>query len=206
MTSGHVFHRFTHAPPPTAVRGEGIYLFDADGRRYVDACGGAAVSCLGHGHPEIIAAVAKQTAQLEFIHTGFFTTDAAEELAATMAEMSPGSLNRVWFTGSGSEAIEAALKLARQFHLERGDSRRSRIIARRQSYHGNTLGALAAVAAYGVTAGFGSSTSSPGAYRATSSLLVADTRTEQTLNIGPFHLRGAVAPSAACRHPAAGLR
>ena len=144
MTLGHVFHRYTGARPPIAVRGEGVYLFDADGRRYVDACGGAAVSCLGHGHPEIIAAVAEQTAKLEFIHTGFFTSDAAEELAAIMADQSPGSLDRVWFTSSGSEAIEAALKLARQYHLERGDSGRSRIITRRQSYHGNTLGALAA--------------------------------------------------------------
>ena len=126
-----------------AVRGEGIYLFDEDGRRYVDACGGAAVSCLGHGHPEVVAAVAEQTARLEFIHTGFFTNDAAEELARTMAEQSPGSLDRVWFTGSGSEAIEAALKLARQYHLERGDTGRGRVITRRQSYHGNTLGALA---------------------------------------------------------------
>jgi hypothetical protein len=91
-----------------------------------------------------VAAVAEQTARLEFIHTGFFTTEAAEELAALIAEQSPGSLDRVWYTGSGSEAIEAALKLARQYHLERGDTRRSRVVARRQSYHGNTLGALAA--------------------------------------------------------------
>ena len=144
MTAGHVFHRFTDARPPTAVRGEGIYLFDADNRRYVDACGGAAVSCLGHGHPEIVAAVAEHTRKLEFVHTGFFTTDAAEELAEMMADQSPGSLDRVWFTGSGSEAIEAALKLARQYHLERGDTGRCRVIARKQSYHGNTLGALAA--------------------------------------------------------------
>jgi len=144
MTGGHVFHRFTSAPPPTAVRGEGIFLIDNDGRRYVDACGGAAVSCLGHNHPQVIAAVAEQTARLEYVHTGFFTSEAAEDLAALIAEMSPGSLNRTWYTGSGSEAVEAALKLARQYHLERGDSGRSRIIARRQSYHGNTLGALAA--------------------------------------------------------------
>ena len=144
MNAGHVFHRFTASRPPVAVRGEDIFLFDADGRRYIDACGGAAVSCLGHGHPEIVAAVAEQAKRLEFVHTGFFTTDAAEELASVMVALSPGSLDRVWFTGSGSEAIEAALKLARQYHLERGDSGRSRVIARRQSYHGNTLGALAA--------------------------------------------------------------
>jgi len=144
MRQGHVFHRATAGTPPVAVRGDGIYLIDEAGRRFVDACGGAAVSCLGHGHPAVIAAIAEQAAQLAFAHTGFFTTDAAEELAALIADQSPGSLDRVWFTGSGSEAIEAALKLARQFHLERGDSCRSRVIARRQSYHGNTLGALAA--------------------------------------------------------------
>jgi len=144
MTSGHVFHRTTETCPPAAVRGEGICLIDAEGRRYIDACGGAAVSCLGHGHPEIIAAMAEQAARLEYVHTGFFTSEAAEELAALIAEMSPGSLDRVWYTGSGSEAVEAALKLARQYHLERGDSGRSRIVTRRQSYHGNTLGALAA--------------------------------------------------------------
>src|SRR5436190_14188250 len=144
MTAGHVFHRSTEARPPVAVRGQGIFLIDAQGRRYIDACGGAAVSCLGHGHAEIVAALADQAAQLEYVHTGFFTTDAAEQLAALIAEMSPGRLDRVWYTGSGSEAVEAALKLARQYHLERGDPGRSRVIARRLSYHGNTLGALAA--------------------------------------------------------------
>ena len=143
MTAGHVLHRTTSSRPPIAVRGEGIYLIDADGRRYVDACGGAAVSCLGHGHPEVIAAIASQAADLAYAHTGFFTTEAAEQLATLIAEMCPGTLDRVWFTGSGSEATEAALKLARQYHLERGESARSRVIARRLSYHGNTLGALA---------------------------------------------------------------
>ena len=144
MGAEHVFHRSTRAAPPAAVRGEGIYLIDAEGRRYIDACGGAAVSCLGHGHPAAIAAITEQAAKLEYVHTGFFTTVAAEELATVIAEMSPGALDRVWFTGSGSESIEAALKLARQYHLERGDTERGRVIARRQSYHGNTLGALAA--------------------------------------------------------------
>src|SRR4051795_8120947 len=144
MGPGHVFHRSTLERPPVAVRGEGIFLIDADGRRYVDACGGAAVSCIGHGHPGVIAAIAEQAAALEYVHTGFFTSKAAEALADLIAEMSPGGLDRVWFTSSGSEAIEAALKLARQYHLERGDSGRTRVIARRLSYHGNTLGALAA--------------------------------------------------------------
>ncbi len=125
------------------MRGEGIFLIDETGQRFIDACGGAAVSCLGHGHPSVIAAMADQAARLEYAHTGFFTTEAAEKLAAVIAGMSPGSLDRVWFTSSGSEATEAAVKLARQYHLERGEPGRSRLIARRFSYHGNTLGALA---------------------------------------------------------------
>ena len=144
MGAEHVFHRSTGVCPPVAVRGEGAVLVDAGGRRYIDACGGAAVSCLGHGHPRVAAAIAEQAARLEYVHTGFFTTVEAEELAEIIAEMSPGSSNRIWYTSSGSEATEAALKLARQYHLERGDSGRTRVIARRLSYHGNTLGALAA--------------------------------------------------------------
>jgi adenosylmethionine-8-amino-7-oxononanoate aminotransferase len=144
MGAEHVFHRSTRARPPVAVRGEGIFLIDADGKRYVDACGGAAVSCIGHGRPEVVAAIAEEASRLEYVHSSFFTSDAAEELATVIAEMSSGALDRVWYTGSGSEAVEAALKLARQYHLERNDSDRSRVIARRQSYHGNTLGALAA--------------------------------------------------------------
>src|SRR4051794_34740221 len=138
MGAEHVFHRSTRARPPVAVRGEGLFLFDADGKRYADACGGAAVSCLGHGHPAVLAAMAEQAAKLEFVHTGFFTTDAPEQLAALIASQCRG-LDRVWFTSSGSEATEAALKLARQVHLERGDSGRTRVIARKLSYHGNTL-------------------------------------------------------------------
>lgn len=144
MGAEHVFHRSTGAPPPLAVRGEGITLIDDRGRRYIDACGGAAVSCLGHGHPKIVAAIAEQAARCEYVHTGFFTSDAAERLATMVADLSPGRLDRVWYTSSGSEASEAALKLARQYHLERGDTGRRNIIARRLSYHGNTLGALAA--------------------------------------------------------------
>jgi adenosylmethionine-8-amino-7-oxononanoate aminotransferase len=143
MGAEHVFHRSTRRPP-VAVRGEGIRLIDEQGRSYIDACGGAAVSCLGHGHPRVVAALAEQAAQLEYVHTGFFTSEAAERLAAMVAEASPGTLDRVWYTSSGSEAIEAALKLARQYHLERGETGRRHIIARRLSYHGNTLGALAA--------------------------------------------------------------
>lgn len=144
MSNGHVFHRSTLANLPIAVRGDGIFLFDASGRRYVDACGGAAVSCLGHGHPKIISAISEQASRLEYVHSGFFTSEPAEELATLIARLSPGALERVWFTSSGSEATEAALKLARQFHLERGQPGRTKVIARSLSYHGNTLGALAA--------------------------------------------------------------
>jgi hypothetical protein len=87
MGAGHVLHRSTQARPPVAVTGEGIFLIDDSGRRYVDACGGAAVSCLGHRHPAVIAAMAEQAERLEYAHTGFFTTEAAEELAAIVAEM-----------------------------------------------------------------------------------------------------------------------
>ncbi len=102
------------------------------------------MSCLGHGHPVVIARMMEQTARLEDAHSGFFTTEATEVLAGTIADASPGTLDRVWFTSSGSEATEAAVKLARQYHLERGEPGRSRLIARSHSYHGNTLGALAA--------------------------------------------------------------
>src|ERR1700752_340616 len=125
MGAEHFFHRSTRARPPVAVRGDGIFLIDADGRRYVDACSGAAVSCLGHGHPRVAAAIAEQATRLEYVHTGFFTTTEAGELANLIADMSPGACNRVWYTSSGSEATEAALKLARQYHLERGDTGRT---------------------------------------------------------------------------------
>ena len=140
----HVFPRQISAPPPRATGGDGCYLIDADGKRYFDGSGGAAVSCLGHGDPEIIAALKAQADSLAFAHTGFFTSEPAEQLADLMAQHAPKDLNRVYFVSGGSEAVEAAMKLARQFHLENGAPERRHIIARRQSYHGNTLGALAA--------------------------------------------------------------
>src|SRR5437870_4730146 len=137
MGPGHVLHRSTQSQLPTAAEGKGISLTDTAGRRYIDACGGAAVSCLGHGHSVVIAAIAEQATRLEYAHTGFFTTQAAEVLAGIIAEASPGTLDRVWFTSSGSEATEAAVKVARQYHLERGEPDRTRVIARKLSYHGN---------------------------------------------------------------------
>lgn len=144
MHSNHVFHRSTRSSPPLAVAGEGIWLIDAEGRRYIDACGGAAVSALGHGDGRIAAVIAEQARRLEYANSSFFANEPAEALAAVIAAQCPGTLDRVWFTSSGSEAVEAAIKLARQYHIERGDTRRTRVIARQQSYHGNTLGALSA--------------------------------------------------------------
>ncbi|AUR00248.1 aspartate aminotransferase family protein [Phaeobacter inhibens] len=140
----HVFPRHTKAVLPTAVAGDGCYLIDANGKRYFDGSGGAAVSCLGHSDAEVIAAIQAQVGKLAFAHTGFMTSEPAEALADLLISQAPGDLDRVYFVSGGSEATEAAIKLARQYHLERGDSARRHVIARRQSYHGNTLGALAA--------------------------------------------------------------
>jgi len=140
----HVLHRQATHVPATAVSGEGIFITDADGKRYLDASGGAAVSCLGHSHPKVLEAIRSQIDEIPFAHTGFFTSRPAETLAARMAETAPGDLDRVYFVSGGSEGVEAALKLARQYHLEMGEPQRRYIVSRRQSYHGNTLGALAA--------------------------------------------------------------
>jgi adenosylmethionine-8-amino-7-oxononanoate aminotransferase len=140
----HVFPRHTKTPPPVAVGGEGCYLIDRDGKRYFDGSGGAAVSCLGHGDAEVTAAVKAQLDRLAFAHTSFFTTEPAEELADRLIEKAPDGIDRVYFVSGGSEAVEAAIKLARQYFIETGEPGRHRLISRRQSYHGNTLGALAA--------------------------------------------------------------
>ncbi|MGI9305219.1 MAG: aminotransferase class III-fold pyridoxal phosphate-dependent enzyme, partial [Gammaproteobacteria bacterium] len=139
----HVFHRHTAADLPVAVRGDGPYVIDANGKRYLDASSGAAVSCLGHNHPAVLQAVKDQLDQVPFAHTSFFTSRPAEELATTLAQASPAGLERAYFVSGGSEAVEAALKLARQYFVEAGQPQRRHFIARRQSYHGNTLGALA---------------------------------------------------------------
>ncbi len=138
----YALHRSLLKNPPRAVRGEGSYLFDDTGKRYLDACGGAAVSCLGHSHPAIIEAIQKQVEQLPYAHTSFFTTEALEELAEMLVEGAPG-MGKVLLLSGGSETVEAALKLSRQYFLESGEPDRHLFIARRQSYHGNTLGALA---------------------------------------------------------------
>jgi adenosylmethionine-8-amino-7-oxononanoate aminotransferase len=139
-----ILHRSIHAPLPTAVAGKGVEILDAEGRSYIDASGGAAVSCLGHGHPDVLAALHAQADALAYAHTGFFTTAVAEALADRLIEGAPEGLSHVYFTSGGSEAVEAALKMARQYFVESGEPERRHVIARRQSYHGNTLGALAA--------------------------------------------------------------
>lgn len=139
----HILHRQISADLPFAVRGAGLYIYDDKGREYLDASGGAAVSCLGHGHPAVTRAIHEQLDKLAYAHTSFFTTQVAEELADTLVADAPKGISHVYFVSGGSEAVEAALKMARQYFVERGEKNRRHIIARMQSYHGNTLGALA---------------------------------------------------------------
>lgn len=141
----HILQRILDRELPTVVGGEGNILIDSDGRHYLDACGGAAVSCLGHDNARVRAAICHQVNTIAFGHSGFFTNQPAEDLADCLISGAPEGTGdgRVMFVGSGSEAMEAALKLARQIHVERGEPSRTRFIARGSSYHGNTLGALA---------------------------------------------------------------
>ena len=138
----HVLHRSSVATPPRAVRGEGIYIFDESGKSYLDACGGAAVSCLGHSDADVRAAMHAQIDQIAYAHSGFFSSNSMEELADDLIAHAPDGMDKVYFVSGGSEATEAALKMARQYYLEIGQPERKYVIARRQSYHGNTLGAL----------------------------------------------------------------
>ena len=140
----HIFPRHTRSNLPVAVRSEGSYIFDDSGKSYLDASGGAAVSCLGHAHPTVIKALHRQLDELTYAHTSFFTSEQAEKLAKRLCLEAPKGIDRVYLVSGGSEAVEAALKLARQYYVEKGEPNRKTIIARQQSYHGNTLGALAA--------------------------------------------------------------
>lgn len=140
----HLFPRHCNISPPVAKTGEGCYLIDASGKRYFDGSGGAAVSCLGHNDARITDAIKAQLDALAFAHSGFFTTDPAEELADSLIANAPRGIDRVYLVSGGSEAVEAAIKLARQYHVERGQPQRRHLIARKQSYHGNTIGALSA--------------------------------------------------------------
>ncbi len=138
----HILHRQLRGQYPLAVSGKGCFIEDAEGKRYLDASGGAAVSCLGHGHPDVIAAMHAQIDKIAYAHTSFFSTQVAEELADALIADAPAGTSHVYLVSGGSEAMEAALKLARQYYVEIGQPQRARFIARRNSYHGNTLGAL----------------------------------------------------------------
>ncbi|PBI88601.1 Adenosylmethionine-8-amino-7-oxononanoate aminotransferase [Variovorax boronicumulans] len=139
----HVFHRHLRQTPPVAASAQGMFIRDADGREYLDASGGAAVSSLGHGHPEVMAAMHAQIDTLAYAHTSFFTSEVAEQLADELIGGAPEGMSHVYLVSGGSEAVESALKMARQYFVEIGQPQRTQFIARRQSYHGNTLGALA---------------------------------------------------------------
>ncbi len=143
MHQSHILHRQLKHGLPVASSARGAEIVDAEGRVYLDASGGAAVSCLGHGHPEVLAAMHAQLDQLAYAHTSFFTTQVAEELADVLVQGAPAGISHAYFVSGGSEAVEAALKMARQYFVETGQPQRQHFIARRQSYHGNTLGALA---------------------------------------------------------------
>jgi adenosylmethionine-8-amino-7-oxononanoate aminotransferase len=138
----HILHRQIREQLPVAVGGHGVYLRDSEGREYIDASGGAAVSCLGHDHADVKQAIRRQLDDLAYAHTSFFTTKVAEDLADTLIADAPAGLSHVYFVSGGSEAVEAALKMARQYFVECGEPQRRYFIARQQSYHGNTLGAL----------------------------------------------------------------
>jgi len=140
---GALIHRNLRRPPPFAAGGEGVFLIGRDGKKYLDGSSGAVVSCLGHQHPDVLAAMDAQLRKLAFAHNAFFTSEAAETLAAKLCGAAPGNLNHALFVSGGSEAVEAAMKIARQFFVERGETKRVKFIARRQSYHGATLAALA---------------------------------------------------------------
>jgi adenosylmethionine-8-amino-7-oxononanoate aminotransferase len=139
----HILHRQTGHSYPLACHAEGVIIRDSAGKEYIDASSGAAVSCLGHSHPDVLAAMREQIDKLAYAHTSFFTSEPAEQLADELVGRAPRGVGHVLFVSGGSEAIEAALKLARQYFVERGELHRRYVVARRQSYHGITLGALA---------------------------------------------------------------
>jgi len=139
----HIFPRHTKTNLPTVANGKGVYLYDTNGKQYLDGSSGAAVSCLGHGDTDITKAIKNQLDKIAYAHTSFLTSHPAEELADKLIELAPEGIDRVYLVSGGSEAIESALKLARQYFWEQGQTTRKHFIARRQSYHGNTLAALA---------------------------------------------------------------
>ncbi len=140
--TGPLIHNALGATPPVVERAEGVWLWDAEGRRYLDGCSGAVVSAIGHSHPHVTAAIARQAAKVTYAHRGAFTSAAAEEVGARLSRMTgfPG----VWLVGSGSEATEAAMQFALQYQREIGEPHRTTFLTARAGYHGSTLGALSA--------------------------------------------------------------
>ena len=139
----NVMHRTTRPNLTTVASGDGVYLIDKSGNKVLDACGGAAVSCLGHSNERVKQAIIKQVSKIPYAHSSFFTNEPQEQLAEELIEYSQGDFSQVYFVSGGSEAVETALKLSRQYFLEQGKEDKKYFIARKQSYHGNTLGALA---------------------------------------------------------------
>ncbi|MBO0702314.1 MAG: aspartate aminotransferase family protein, partial [Candidatus Dormibacteraeota bacterium] len=137
-----VFRRSPGSVMPSIARGEGVWLWDTDGRRYLDGCSGAVVVNVGHGRREVVEAMARQGEKVAYLHGGEFTSEALEAFSARLAAIAPAGLDRIYPVSGGSEATESALKLARAYHRLRGNPGKWRVIARRVSYHGNTLGAL----------------------------------------------------------------
>lgn len=139
----NVFYRSLNKEYLEVERGEGIYLYDTSGKRYIDACAGAAVANLGHAHPRILAAMRMQAEKVAFSHLSRWTSAPLRELADRIAALTPGTLNKLYLVSGGSEATETALKMARQYYLERdGRSSKYRVISRWKSFHGNTIGSL----------------------------------------------------------------
>ncbi len=138
----NVFYRNPTSEYPVALRGDGVYVYDSAGKQYLDGSGGAAVCCLGYGHPVVIEAIKAQVDQLAYAHTAFFTNEPQEQLASRLADRFPEPGARVYFLSGGSEASETAIKLARQYWLSQGRNDKHIVVSRQQSYHGNTLGAL----------------------------------------------------------------
>ncbi len=141
--NNHVFYRNLKKSYPTVDRGEGIYIYDTKGKQYIDGSGGAAVVGIGHGVKEITEAMVRQAERISFSHGSQFTSQSAIDLASKLVQLSPKGLTRVYYLSGGSEAIETAVKMARQYQVERGKPEKYKVISRWTSYHGNTLGALA---------------------------------------------------------------
>lgn len=143
INKDHVFYRNPRKFYPTAERGEGIYIYDNEGKEYIDGSSGAVVVSIGHGVKAIQDAMIKQAELISFCHGSQFTTGKAIELADKICALAPSGLERVYYNSGGSEAVETAIKMARQYHIDRGVPSKFKVISRWTSYHGNTLGALA---------------------------------------------------------------